>query len=40
MDSELNRALTKNELASFEKLKAKWKELPVEVYIYKTFITI
>jgi hypothetical protein len=31
MDNELSRALTKSELASFDKLKTKWKELPAEV---------
>ena len=34
MDSnsdERSRALTKNEQLAFEKLKLKWKELPVEV---------
>lgn len=32
MDTELSRALTRNEILSLEKLKLKWKELSVEVY--------
>ena len=31
MDSELSKPLSKNDLALFEKLKIKWKELSVEV---------
>ncbi len=33
MENELNRPLNRNDLANYEKLKLKWRALPVEVII-------